>query len=108
MTGGRPGVVASRVGGLGIDPVEVDRLGYHGGVDISDLGQSGEDRHHHMAGVDFEEPAEGRPGVAPAEPVSSQRSEGAAHPTAHLVGNHGHVVGDGDHRPITVGQQGGD
>ena len=40
MTGGRPCVVASRVGGLGIDSVEVDRLGHHGGVNISDLGQS--------------------------------------------------------------------
>ena len=59
MTGGRHGVVTSRVGGLGIDPVEVDRLGHHRGVDISYLGQSGEDRHHHMAGIDFEEPAEG-------------------------------------------------
>ena len=33
-------VVATRAGGLGINPVEVNRLGHHGGVDISDLGQS--------------------------------------------------------------------
>ena len=59
VAGGRPGVVAARAEGLGIDPVEANRLGHHGGVNISDLGQSGEDRHHHMAGIDFEEPAEG-------------------------------------------------
>ena len=59
VTGGRPGVVAARVGGLGIDPVEFNSLGHNRGVNISDLGQSGEDRHHHMAGIDFEEPAEG-------------------------------------------------
>ena len=59
VTGGRPSVVAARVGGLGIDPVEVNRLDHNGGVNISDLGQSGEDRHHHMAGIDFEEPEEG-------------------------------------------------
>ena len=53
----RRGSVRPGVGGVGVDLVTADGLGYLVGLGVAGLGQRAEHSHHEMRGVDLEEAA---------------------------------------------------
>src|SRR5262245_21691461 len=108
--------MAARSKALGIGRVRLFRIEvpapegvlHLGLVDLAPLSEPVERGDGDALGIYLKVTAQRTTRVATAEAVGAERGETAGNPAANLIGNHLHVVGDGDDRPGLIVEDGCD
>ena len=91
-----------RICDLGVDFVSLDGVGDDLGSDHAFCSKGRQGGDDDVAGVNLEETPECLTSVLPAKTVGTECDEATGDPSADLVGNDLHVVGDRYHRTIAL------